>query len=84
MKNKQKPANRTWFKLDNAAKIFPAARKRNWTNVFRLSATLDEDIDVGVLKNALDILSDADRRLKSTNEEPKTVLEELILRLLRL
>ena len=44
-----------WMSLDNAAKIFPAARKRNWTNVFRISATLDEDVDVGVLKNALDI-----------------------------
>lgn len=36
------------------------------------------------LKNALDLLSDADRRLKSTKEDPKIVLEELILRLLRL
>jgi DNA polymerase-3 subunit delta len=35
------------------------------------------------LKNALDLLSNADRRLKSTNEDPKTILEELILRLLR-
>lgn len=36
------------------------------------------------LKNAMDILSDADRRLKSTGENGKTVIEELILRLLRL
>ena len=36
------------------------------------------------LKNAMDILSDADRRLKSTGEDGKTVIEELILRLLRL
>lgn len=35
------------------------------------------------LKSALELLSDADRRLKSTNEDPKTILEELILRLLR-
>ncbi len=35
------------------------------------------------LKNALDLLSDADRRLKSTGEDPATILEELILRLLR-
>ncbi len=44
-----------WMSLDNAAKIYPAARRRNWTNVFRLSATLTENIDTGVLKNALDI-----------------------------
>ncbi len=36
------------------------------------------------LKNALDILADADRRLKSTSEDGRTVLEEVILRLLRL
>ena len=36
------------------------------------------------LKNALNLLSDADRRLKSTNEDSKIILEELILRLLRI
>ena len=35
------------------------------------------------LKAALEVLSDADRRMKSTGEDPKTILEELILRLLR-
>ncbi len=44
--------NRNWLKLDNAAKIYPAARKRKWSNVFRVSATLNEDIDIKVLKNA--------------------------------
>ena len=44
-----------WMGLDNAAKIYPAARRRNWTNVFRLSATLTEDVDKSVLQNALDV-----------------------------
>ena len=44
-----------WMSLDNAAKIYPAARRRNWTNVFRLSATLTEDVDKSVLQNALDV-----------------------------
>lgn len=44
-----------WMKLDNAAKIFPAARRRNWSNVFRLSATLKEPIDREVLQSALDV-----------------------------
>ncbi len=44
-----------WMGLDNAAKIYPAARRRNWTNVFRLSATLTEDVDKAVLQNALDV-----------------------------
>ena len=44
-----------WMTLDNAAKIFPAARRRNWSNVFRLSATLSEDVDAAVLQSALDV-----------------------------
>lgn len=36
------------------------------------------------LKESLEILSDADRRLKSTGEDNRIVLEEVILRLLRL
>lgn len=44
-----------WLKLDNAAKIYPAARRQNWSNVFRLSATLTETIDVPTLQSALDV-----------------------------
>lgn len=44
-----------WMRLDNAAKIYPAARRQNWSNVFRLSATLKEDVDVDVLRAALDV-----------------------------
>ncbi len=42
-----------WLRLDNAAKIYPAARKRNWSNVFRLSVTLASDVDIPVLRSAL-------------------------------
>ena len=44
---------RMWLKLDNAAKIYPAARTRNWSNLFRLSATLADEIDTEILKVAL-------------------------------
>ena len=44
-----------WMRLDNAAKIYPAARRQNWSNVFRLSATLSEEVDVSVLQSALDV-----------------------------
>ncbi len=44
-----------WLRLDNAAKIYPAARRQNWSNVFRLSATLTEDVDTGVLESALQV-----------------------------
>lgn len=44
-----------WVRLDNAAKIYPAARRKNWSNVFRQSVTLFDDVDTGVLKSALNI-----------------------------
>ncbi|MBQ7939893.1 MAG: alpha/beta hydrolase fold domain-containing protein [Clostridia bacterium] len=44
-----------WLRLDNAAKIYPAARTQNWSNVFRLSATLKEPVDTEILKTALDV-----------------------------
>ncbi len=43
-----------WLRLDNAAKIYPAARRRGWSNVFRQSVTLCEDVDVNILKSALE------------------------------
>lgn len=45
----------SWMALDNAAKIFPASRSRTWSNIFRVSSTLDEEIDRDVLKVALDV-----------------------------
>ena len=50
---KQRPLR--WMRLDNAAKIYPANRRRKWSNVFRLSATLQEPIDPIVLQSALDV-----------------------------
>lgn len=44
-----------WMRLDNAAKIYPAARNQNWTNIFRLSATLTEVVDRDVMQSALDV-----------------------------
>lgn len=44
-----------WLRLDNAAKIYPAARTQDWSNVFRLSATLTETVDTDIMKTALDV-----------------------------
>lgn len=44
-----------WMALDNAAKIFPAARTRSWSNVFRLAATMTEPVDKEALRTALDV-----------------------------
>lgn len=45
-----------WLRLDNAAKIYPAARRRNWSNVYRQSVTLKDKVDIAVLKSALDVI----------------------------
>lgn len=44
-----------WMRLDNAAKIYPAARRRMWNCLFRLSATLNEKVDTAIMQNALDV-----------------------------
>lgn len=45
--------NFSWFKLDNAAKIYPASHSRTWSNLFRMSATLYEDVDIKILEQAV-------------------------------
>ncbi len=42
-----------WFKLDNAAKIFPGQNSRAWSNVFRIGVQLKKEIDPQVLSLAL-------------------------------
>lgn len=53
MNIKKKPLR--WVRLDNAAKIYPAARRKNWSNIYRESVTLREDVDRDVLKSALEV-----------------------------
>lgn len=44
------------MRLDNAALIFPAIRRAEWVNVFRVSVTLQDDIDPVALQKAVDHL----------------------------
>lgn len=46
-------SNMMWLKLDNAAKLYPAVKTKNWSNVFRLSVTLKDKIDPDILQSAL-------------------------------
>lgn len=43
-----------WFKLDNAGILFPGQNSSHWSNIFRFSAELKEDIDPQLLQQALD------------------------------
>ncbi len=44
-----------WMRLDNAAKIYPAARSQDWSSIYRFSATLSERIDMPSMERAFDI-----------------------------
>lgn len=46
--------SRRWYKLDNAAKIFPSVSNRGRTNVFRLSFEMKEEVDPLILQHALE------------------------------
>ncbi len=43
---------RRYMRLDNAAKIYPAAARRDWMALFRVSAELTEPVDVKILERA--------------------------------
>lgn len=45
-----------WMRLDNAALIFPAVRRRDWSNAFRVSADLADPVDPVILQEAADAL----------------------------
>lgn len=42
-----------WLRLDNAAKLYPSARRTDWSNVYRLSVELSEAVDRPALEEAL-------------------------------
>ncbi len=50
--------DKEWFKLDNAAKIYPAARSSRWNAVFRMSAVMKEEVKPELLQQALDDVID--------------------------
>ncbi len=45
--------DKDWIKLDNAATIYPATIKRKYAALFRLTITLNEDIDRDILSESL-------------------------------
>ncbi len=53
-----------WVGLDNAAKIYPAALSKKWSNVYRVSATMSESVNIAILQTALDITA---RRFPAIN-----------------
>ena len=56
MKKKLPLRQRQWYKLDNAAKVFPGQDSSSWSNVFRMSATLTEKVDPELLRKAVEMI----------------------------
>ena len=46
-----------WYRLDTAALIFPAIAKHDWSNAFRISVNLTEEIDPAFLQLAVNDLA---------------------------
>ena len=51
----EKKQHKTWYKLDLSANVYPTLQRRNFSNVFRLSVVLKEDIDPDTLQRAVDL-----------------------------
>ena len=45
---------KTWYSLDNAAKIFPCISKKDRPNMYRVSATLVEEVNKDILQQTLE------------------------------
>ncbi|NCU26757.1 MFS transporter, partial [Candidatus Nomurabacteria bacterium] len=46
-------SHQDWFRLDNVAKIYPVVKSYLVSNVFRITATMDGDVDPVLLKQAV-------------------------------
>lgn len=51
---RRSPQGDRWRRLDNTAKLFPVIASENLSNVFRISATLKEEVVPGTLQRALE------------------------------
>lgn len=56
VKNKQRKKfnPKEWYRLDNAAKVYPPEAESDWNSVFRISAVMKEKIDRVILNKALE------------------------------
>lgn len=48
--------SKKWYRLDTAALLFPAVMNKNWSNAFRIEATINHEVDPFSLQKAVDDL----------------------------
>ncbi len=77
-----KTAKEKGLKPREIAEVFPSSYK-NKEFILQNADRDSAGYTVERIHKSLEILSDADRRLKSTGENPQAVLEEVVIRLLR-
>jgi NRPS condensation-like uncharacterized protein len=53
---KKNQDSKYWFRLDTSATIYPALESTETTNIFRIWAELEEEIDAEIVQKALDII----------------------------
>ncbi|MBQ4186301.1 MAG: hypothetical protein II642_00310 [Firmicutes bacterium] len=53
---KETKHKRSWYRLDNAALIFPASLRKNWSNAFRISFSFTDPVDPDILQEAAEAL----------------------------
>ena len=46
--------DKRWYRLDNAAKLYPAVATARWSSIFRVSAELNEEVKPDLLQKAVD------------------------------
>ena len=54
MRERKNPNLPEWFKLDNAASVFPGQNTGTWSNIFRFCIELKEEVDPEILAKALE------------------------------
>ena len=67
---------KNWYRLDTAALIFPAIARRDWSNGFRLSMTLTEEVDPAILQKAAEEMRQDERFESVTIEEAERYFYE--------
>ena len=55
MKKNRNQRHNTWYKLDLSANVYPTLQRKNFSNVYRISLSLKENVQPDVLQKALDM-----------------------------
>ncbi|MEA2077923.1 MAG: hypothetical protein U9O95_07895 [Candidatus Marinimicrobia bacterium] len=53
---KKNQDSKYWFRLDTSAQIYPAIESPEHTNIFRIWAKMEEEVDLDTVKKALEII----------------------------